>query len=185
MGYDTMTSGKIEPLLHYVKAYEIRDPSTLGVVFCLFNEGEIIEKGVYINDLTLITEEPLLHIGYDKARAPTKLTYKGLEYKIDEEILNVLRPLDRYFVNIKFPGGSTPGWYLKNCEPNPYSKAISPINRMVREIHEQSVCREEFKALSKEVLMILLDHTLDSGDKKHFYTLTKEWKGIDNFKNFS
>lgn len=179
MSKDAMTQQKIEDLIHYLKAYNIRDAVTLGIIFRMCVEEEVVKKGIYLSDLAFITEEPLLIIGYDQATAPTEFTYKGMEYASIEDIFNVLRSLDEYFVYVSFPGNIVPNWHLEICEPNPFIKDIGLVNQLIGEVEKELVFHEDFKVIYKEALMVLIDNALDTRDRDQFFELTREWAEIE------
>jgi len=152
------TKIKTKVLMQYVKDYEVRDALTLGIVFRLWSELEVLDKGVFLDDLTFITEEPLLIISCSNSKTPTRLTYKGAEHN---DI-----------------GQAAPYWYLNTCTPNPYVKAIPAIRQLIAEIEEQKAFGDEFMKIYKEALMVLINGALKARDKKQFMALSEEWRKI-------
>ncbi len=179
MNRDSRTLQKIEDLLYYLKAYGIRDPVTLGVVFRMCNETEILEKGTFLDDLAYITGEPLLVIGSNRNGSFTRLTYRGEEYRGLNDIFKTLQSLETYYIYIDFPGNKIPYWHLEVCEPNPYVQALAAVEHVIREVKQRYLFGEEFKKVYREAVMALIDETLAAGDSDHFYALTKEWNRID------
>ncbi len=169
---------KTKVLMQYVKDYEIRDNMTLGIVFRLWSELEVIDKGVFLNDLTYITDEPLLVISCDTAKVPTILTYNGEGYKDINAIFEIIQSLDLYYIYLIFPERASPYWYINICAPNPFAKAIPALERMMAELGERTEFDLEFAKIYKQALLILIDNALDARDKKQFIALSEEWRKI-------
>ncbi len=169
---------KTKVLMQYVKDYEIRDAITLGIVFRLWSELEVIDRGIFLDDLTFITDEPLLVIGYDGLKSPTKLTYKGVRHDNINEIFKIIQSCGRYYIYLTFPGLAAPYWYLTVCTPNPFVRALPGIQQLINEIVQQMAFDEEFKKIYREALMVLINCALEAGDKKQFMALSEEWRKI-------
>jgi len=172
------TKIKTKVLMQYVKDYEVRDALTLGIVFRLWSELEVMDKGVFLDDLTFITEEPLLIISCSNSKTPTRLTYKGTEYNDINMIFKIIQSCGLYYIYLIFPGQAAPYWYLNTCTPNPYVKAIPAIRQLIAEIEEQKAFDDEFMKIYKEALMVLINGALKARDKKQFMALSEEWRKI-------
>lgn len=170
---------KTKALMQYVKDYEIRDALTLGVVFRLWSELQVVEKGVFLDDLTYITEEPLLIISCNTAKVPTILTYNGEGYEDFNLIFEIIHSLDRYYIYLVFPERASPQWYLDIRKPNPYAGAMPALKQMVNKIGEEQDYNGNFLEIYKEALMVLINGALDAGDKKQFIVLSEEWRKTD------
>jgi uncharacterized protein YpiB (UPF0302 family) len=169
---------KTKALMQYVKDYEIRDALTLGIVFRLWSELDVIDKGVFLDDLDFITEEPLLIISCDTSKVPTILTYNGEGYEDTNKIFEIIESLDRYYIYLVFPSRAAPYWYVNICAPNPFIRALPALERMVDDIEEHQDFDLEFAKIYKEALLVLIDGALEAGDKKQFMALSEEWRKI-------
>ena len=169
---------KTKVLLQYVRDYEIRDPLTLGIVFGLWSELEVMEKAVFLDDLTYITDEPLLLLSCDTTKVPSVLTYNREVYMDQNEIFSVIQSLDHYYLYLVFPDRVSPYWYLNICEPNPFVRAIPAIEEMLDDIGEQDHYHGDFLEIYKEALMIIINGALEAGDRKQFMALSEEWKKL-------
>jgi len=179
MWEDAVIPEKIRILLRFVKDYGVKDPVTLGVVFSIFNEMEVIEKAVFLHDLNFMSGEPLLVIGYDELIAPTRFTYQELGWINSNEIFKSLFRFDPYYIYIDFPEKRFPRWYMQISEPKPHKEtanpAVTPIGRLETD-------NATFRYVYREAHMVLINSALELGNKKHFIALSEKLKSINLMK---
>lgn len=171
-------------LLRYIKEYDIRNPITLGLVFCIFNEMEVMENAVFLNNIGQIHQEPLLVIGYDEIDAPTGFTYQGLEYRDSHEIFRTLLYFSTYYVYLIFPDRQMPFWYLQVSEANTttgtssYLKSFVPRKQVLVSPKQPEAKPDAFIPIYKEALMVLINSALERRDREQFMVLSEKWRKI-------
>lgn len=174
---NTVTSQrKIENLLRFVKFYGVRNPVTLGVIFNLWNDWEVMDKGVFTADLETVSGDPVLVIGSDCPESATWLRVNGTVYRDLQDILEQLYSLGRYNIYIDFTCSQIPRWHLDICEQRAGRHPEYPEPRPGPA--HRPVLQEPFKSVYKEALMVLIDSALVHQDRDRFLILTEEWNQI-------
>ncbi len=172
------TKTKTGILTCFAKEYGIRNSLTLGVIFRMWSEQEVIHKGFFVSDLAFTTGEPVLFIGPDNHEVPTRLTYKGTDCSNINKIFEIIQLCDKYYIYLSFPD-TPPQCYLDLCEPNPYVQAAAVTKRLISELEQRKTVNYDFMKIYKEALMILINGALDQKDKQQFMALVEEWKNFD------
>lgn len=179
MSKNSVTSRtKIQTLLRYLKTYNVRDPITMGLIFSMCSEVQVMHKGVFLDDLSQMAEEPVLIIGYDKIYGPTRFTYNGTEYTNLNDMFKILHTFNVFYIYMDFPDFEAPQWYLNVCQPNPHEQSRPLIRPTMTDIHERQITHEDFNPVYKDALMVLINNALEHHDKQQFMVLAAEWKEI-------
>jgi uncharacterized protein YpiB (UPF0302 family) len=179
MSKDAKIKEKIEVLLYFIKAYGVRDPVALGLVFMFCNEEELLQKGIYLDDLTLMSMEPVLLFGYDPFDSPTMLVYKGVGYRNPDDIFHILQNIAYFYIYVDFPEEEIPYWYLGMCQPNPLIGIVESLKKVISEVENRVMYGNDYRDVYREAIMVLINCALEQGDKNQFYNLSKEWNRID------
>jgi uncharacterized protein YpiB (UPF0302 family) len=179
MSKDAKIKEKIQILLYFIKAYGVRDPVAFGLVFRFYNEEELMQKGIFLDDLTLMGMEPVLLFGHDPYDSPTMLVYMGVGYRNLDDIFNILQKMEHFYIYIDFPEEEIPYWYLGMCQPNPLIGTAESLEKVITEVENRVIYGKDYRDVYREAMMVLINCALEQGDKNQFNNLSKEWNRIE------